>query len=229
MASDASRSDAAARSRARLRGAVAALLGAAAVALALPARADQVVGKRFRFEERDGQLTISGGFRELLDERLRQRLRSGFATSVVMRVYVYSDEGAEPLSATARTLRAVYDLWEEIYLLRFEEPGRNQVRRLRAERDVVDRLTSFWRFPLGPIARFTPGRQYFVAALVEINPMQSELLAEVRRWLRRPSLAPHHRGEASFFGSFVSIFVNDNIRRAEKTFKVRSQPFYRSR
>jgi hypothetical protein len=206
-----------------------ALLGVVLASLASPARGDQVVGKRFRFEERDGQLTMSGGFRELFDARLRHRLRSGFATSVVMRVYVYSGESAEPLAATARTLRAVYDLWEEVYLLRLEEPGRGQVRRLRAERDVIDRLTSFWRFPLGPIAGFAPGREYFVAALVEINPMQPELLAEVRRWLRRPSLAPHHRGEASFFGSFVSIFVNDKIRRAEKTFKVRSQPFYRAR
>lgn len=237
MVWDASPSEARARWRRRIRrGFVAALRAVAAfcallagTALADAADADQVVNKRFRFEEREGRLTITGGFREVFDERLRRRLRSGFATSVVMRIYVYTDEGGEPLVATARTLRAVYDLWEEIYLLRFEEPGRRQVRRLRAEADVVDRLTSFWRFALGPISRFTPGREYFVAALIEVNPMQRELLAEVRRWLRRPSLAPHHRGEASFFGSFVSIFVNDKIRRAEKTFKVRSQPFYRSR
>ncbi len=219
------------RSRATARVGVLALLGGLLLLLggrSASARGELVL-KRLRFEERAGKLTISGGFREMFDERLRRRLRSGFATTVVMRVYLFDRRGKQPLVVTGRTLRAVYDLWEERYLLRIDGPQGRRVRRLRREKDVVDRLTSFWRFPLVGIERIDPDRFYFVAAIVEVNPMSPEVLAQVRRWLRRPALSPHRRGEESFFGSFVSIFVNDKIRRAQRTFKVRSQPFYRPR
>jgi len=195
------------------------------------AHADEpVVGKRFRVEDRFGALTITGGFRETFDAGLRQRLRSGFATTVVMRVFLYRREGGRPLAVSARTLRAVYDLWEQTFLLTIEEPGSKRRARFAREQDVVDRLTSFWRFPLGKTETLERGRYFFVAALVEINPMRPELLAEVRRWLRRPSPGRRQLGSGeSFFGSFVSIFVNNKIRRAEKTFKVRSQLFFRQR
>jgi hypothetical protein len=188
--------------------------------------ADPVKLKRFTFEERDGQLTITGGFREMFDPRMRQRLSSGFATTVVMHVYLYREGGGPPLAESVRTLRAVYDLWDHRFLLQIESPRGRLIRRPRSQRQVVDRLTSFWRFPIAPIGRIDRGQQYFIAAIVEVNPMRPEVLSEVRRWLRRPT-GRERPGSTSFFGSFVSIFVNKKISRAEKTFKVRSQPFFR--
>ena len=76
------------------------------------------------------------------------------------------------------------------------------------------------------MAKIARARNYFVAAIVEVNPMSREVLAEVRRWLRRPS-GGHEGGSESFFGSFVSIFVNNKVRRSERTWKIRSQLFYK--
>jgi hypothetical protein len=190
--------------------------------------AERVRVKRFAFEERNGQLTITGGFREIFDARMRQRLSSGFATTVVMHVYLYRDGGGTPLAESIRSLRAVYDLWDREFLLQIERPRGRLIRRFKRDKEVVDRLTSFWRFPLAPIGKIDRGRQYFVAAIVEVNPMRPEVLSEVRRWLRRPT-GRERPGSTSFFGSFVSIFVNKKISRAEQTFKVRSQPFFRDR
>ncbi|MCC6748990.1 MAG: hypothetical protein IT371_15125 [Deltaproteobacteria bacterium] len=192
-------------------------------------RAESVVLKAADFREERGQLVVSAGFRELFDHALRKQLRSGFATTVVMRVYLYARDGGAAVAVSGQTLRAVYDLWDEVYLLRVEDARGNYYVRLRDQRQVVDRLTSFWRFPVGALARLRRGEGYFVAGVVEVNPMSPEVLAEVRRWLRNPSRQPRQVGGESFFGSFVSIFVNNKIRRAERTFKFRSQLHWRPR
>ena len=202
------------------------------LALASPAaRADEgeLVYKRGQFFEDGKSISVSIGFREMLDAASRERLKNGFATTVVMRIYLYEKSGGAPIAFSARTLRAVYDLWDEQFILKIEEPGRTRHVRLRKQGEVVDRLTSLYRVPLARVELVQPGVQYFVAVIAEVNPMSEALLAEVRKWLRNPSGDHRGTGSESFFGSFVSIFVNNKIRSAEKTFRVRSQPFYRRR
>lgn len=199
-------------------------LAALAFGLVLSTEAHgQVVYKKGVFREEGATLTLSVGFREMLSSSLRRRLRSGFATTVVMRVYLFEKNGNRNVSFSARTLKAVYDLWEERFQLRIEEPGHTLRRRLRREKDVVDRLTSTWRFPVAKLADIKPNTEYFVAIIAEVNPMSEALLAEVRRWLRNPQGSGSRLSGQSFFGSFVSIFVNNKIRRAEKTFRLRTQ------
>lgn len=203
-------------------------LALTAFVLPATARAEKPIKfKRVRFRQRSDQITFTVGFREMFDAKLRHRLRSGFATTVVMRVYLYRKNGTRPIAVGARTLRAVYDLWDETYRLEIEGPRGRRLLKLADQSRVVDKLTSFWRFPLVAVKDIRPTRQYFIAVIVEVNPMSPQLLAAVRRWLRKPSR--RRVGSESLFGSFVSIFVNDKIRRAEKTFKFRSQPFFRRR
>jgi len=140
-----------------------------------------------------------------------------------MRVYLYQRDGGEPVAVAARTVKAVYDLWDEQFLLRTEEPGRSYGSKLRNDRQVVDQLTSLWRFPLVRLDRLRKDDLYFVAIIAEVNPMSEALLAEVRRWLRNP----YGQQSSDFFGSFVSIFVNNKIRSAERTFRLRTQLFFR--
>jgi hypothetical protein len=212
---------AASRSRTAILAASLALLATS------PARAEEDVGfKHGVFQEQGKSLNVTVGFREMFDSALRARLRNGFMTTVVMRIYLYRRDSGELVSFSARNLRAVYDLWDEQYLLRIEEPGKTRSLRERGERRVVDLLSSTWRFPLVRLDRLKVGVQYFVAVYAEVNPMSEELLEEVRRWLRNPT-GDRRTSEGNIFGSFVSIFVNNKIRSAEKTFRFRTQPFFR--
>lgn len=206
----------------------AAILAASLALLATSTvHAEEDVGfKRGVFQEQGKTLNITVGFREMFDSTLRGRLRNGFATTVVMRIYLYRRDSGELVAFAPRTLKAVYDLWDEQYLLRMEEPGKTRSMRERSEKRIVDLLSSTWRFPLVNLERLRPGTQYFVAVIAEVNPMSEELLEEVRRWLRNPA-GDRRTSEGSIFGSFVSIFVNNKIRSAEKTFRFRTQPFYR--
>lgn len=199
----------------------------ASLLLCATAGAQQKVShKRGVFREQGKVLTLTVGFREMFDRKLRKRLRNGFATTVVMRVYLFEKKGERNVAFSARTVKAVYDLWDERYRIQLDEPGRTRFRRSKSQRYVVDRLTSLWRFPVANLSSLKPNTGYFVAVIAEVNPISDALLAEVRRWLRNPRR--HSRiGESSFFGSFVSIFINNKIRRAEKTLRLRTQQYHR--
>lgn len=201
-------------------------LAVAVLCASLPSRAaTQVRTKTTRFAVHNGQLTATVGFREILGVKLKKRLRSGFATTVVMRLYLYRVGKKHPLAVAARTVHAVYDLWGDNYLLTTEDGRGVRTERLGSRRQVIDRLTSCWRFPMVATSKLDHKRQYFVAGLVEVNPMSREVLTEVRRWLRQPYRRQRTGTRESFFGSFVSVFVNDKVHRADKIYKFRSQLF----
>ena len=187
------------------------------------ARADNTVTyKRARvYEAKD--LRISVGFREMFDAQLRKRLKSGFATTVVMRVYLYRKRDGAPVSLAVRTLKAYYDPWDEEYLLKTRDHRGATSRRFRDQRAIVDRLTSLWRFPIARIGQIQQGAQYFVAVIAEVNPVDERLLAEVRRWLRNPHGGHRQVGGESFFGSFVSIFVGKQLGSADRSLLFRSR------
>jgi hypothetical protein len=203
------------------------LLVATLLSTPRPALAESVVFKRGRFIQRGKELSVTVGFREMFDRKLRDRLRSGFATTVVMRIYLYRKKDGKPIALSVRTLKAVYDLWKERFVLRAQDHRGTRYVRLKSEKKVVDRLTSLWRFPIATVGQIRPSTHYFVAVIAEVNPMRDEVLAEVKRWLRNPHGGHRKVGGESFFGSFVSIFINNKIRRAEKTFRLKTQPFFR--
>ena len=60
----------------------------------------------------------------------------------------------------------------------------------------------------------------------DLNPISEDLLADVRRWLVQPARGQRRLGAGdSFFGSFVSIFVNPRIEDSERQVRFASQPF----
>ena len=48
----------------------------------------------------------------------------------------------------------------------------------------------------------------------------------MRRWLTQGTGGGLDRG-GSFFGSFVSVFVNPKVAAADRTVRMQSQPFFR--
>jgi hypothetical protein len=189
---------------------------------------DDVQLRKFGFAERGKFLAVSVSFTDVFDARLLRDLDSGFATTLVVRVYVFPDgEGALPVAMTAATLRVVYDLWEEVYQVQIDDT-RGRARSVEVTRaDALKRVTALIEFPVASLKRVPIGDVHYVGLIVEVNPVSEELLAEVRRWLARDPAKAQSSGESSFFGSFVSIFVNPKVPVADRTLKLRSQPFYR--
>src|SRR6185295_6879255 len=87
--------------------------------------------------------------------------------------------------------------------------------------------TALMHFPVTEGWRLRPNARYVVLVRGDLNPISEDLLADVRRWLMLPARGQRRIGAGdSFFGSFVSIFVNPRIEDSERQVRFVSQPFW---
>ena len=99
------------------------------LALSAEARTEKPSFKKMSFAEQRGNLVASTTFTGLFDRTAYLGLSSGFPTTVVIRSYVYQKNKHLPVSIRVLSMRIVYDLWEEVYLVRLDGPkGRRNLR-----------------------------------------------------------------------------------------------------
>jgi hypothetical protein len=204
---------------------------AALVALAFAAAAhaeDGPIQHDLRFIERGDALTIASvaskgsPLAKLFDLAAYNALASGFASTVVIRIWIYPKDGADPLAFVLYERKALYNLWDEVYELKLD----GKIVKEKRQADALKHLTSIEDLPVARLAAVPVGQELLLAMQAELNPVSRETLAEVRRWLSQGTGGGLDRGGA-FFGSFVSVFVNPKIPEADRVLRVRSQPFYR--
>lgn len=164
----------------------------------------------------------------LFDERAYEKLaKNPLATVVVVRFYVYQEGQREPVAYRLMTMRIVYDLWLEEYEVRIDsERGRKGGRFARLSQAYAA-ITELDRLPIAPLSGIAVGPRYHLGLVAELNPVSQATMAEVRRWLTRPAGPASLDRDSSFFGSFVSIFVNARLPEADRVIRMRTQPFYR--
>jgi len=205
------------------------LVAAAAGAAAAQDDDSDIQERRMGFAERGKNLALTTSFTEVFDREAFEKISSGFVTTVVVRIYVYRATRTEaPVSLALLKLEVVYDPWDEVFEVRSRGPlGEKQVR-TRSRAQALRLMTELDEMPIAPLDRLPIGPHHFVAMVVELNPISPELLAEMRRWLSRPAGETSLDSSSSFFGSFVSVFVNPKLEQADRTLRIRSQAFYRA-
>ncbi|MEZ4366258.1 MAG: hypothetical protein R2939_08200 [Kofleriaceae bacterium] len=209
-----------------MRAAAAAALVALAVA-ARPAHAEDapaIVG--MDFTERAGAITVDASVSRLFDRDAFANLDSGFRTTVVIRLWVYRVDDAQPIAFTVLRRSCIYQLWDEVYDLRLEGEGRRRDVRVKTRGEALKVLTSLDDVRVAAAAALPPGALHVLAVVAELNPVSAETLAEVHRWLSQGTGGGLDRG-GSFFGSFVSVFVNLKVPEADRVLRLRSQRFFR--
>ncbi|HVY38795.1 MAG TPA: hypothetical protein VHM31_12705 [Polyangia bacterium] len=209
-----------------MRAAAAALLLLAAVAGV--ARADEPLPmRRIGVAVDRGQLAVSVGLQDLFGEAERQRLKSGFSTRILVRVALEDAATGDAVALAVWRAEILYDIWDEKFALRTAANAAAEQRGVAATpEEAVARTAVLVDFPVAPVARLSPNGRYVVAVRGDLNPISEDLLLEVRRWLVQPSRGQRRLGAGdSFFGSFVSIFVNPRIEDSERQVRFVSQPF----
>ena len=195
---------------------------------------DDIVVQRMRFIERGGQLHVAApantppgpSINKLFDQSAYEGLDSGFTSTVIVRMWIYPRDATQPVAFALVQRQVLYNLWDEVYELKFDEPGGRTVFKEKRKAEAFKKLTSLEDMPVGKLADLPYGQVYLLAMEVELNPVSKETLAQVRRWLSQGTGGGLDRGGA-FFGSFVSVFVNPKIAEADRVLRLRSQPFYR--
>jgi hypothetical protein len=174
-------------------------------------------------------LLISVGLQDLFGQAERQHLTSGFSTRILIRVALQDatrDEG-EPVALAVQRAEIVYDIWDEKFSVRVTRGLGAELRALAPTADeAIWRATALWQFPIAEASRLQAGGRYYVLVRGDLNPISEDLMADVRRWLVQPARGQRRLGAGdSFFGSFVSIFVNPRIEDSERQVRFISQPF----
>lgn len=217
------------RTGASLSRALAAALGVALVVASLahaPSLAAQARGGRHaqvsaRFS--DGVARLDVRVASFLDDaETRRKLTSGLSQTIQLRAYAYVAGRDAPVAVTLRSCRVAYDLWEERYRVEVATESTERAISVASLAEVAQHCLTLRDQPLGQRADWANhhGAQAYFAVLVELNPLTPDTLARIRRWLARPSRGTLESD--SFFGSFVSLFVNRGVGDAERALRLRS-------
>ena len=70
------------------------------------------------FATKNGRLTVSVGLQDLFGEAERERLKSGFATRVLVRAALEEASTGEPVAVAVQRAEIVYDIWDEKFGVR---------------------------------------------------------------------------------------------------------------
>lgn len=194
-----------------------------------PARADETSARqRMRFTERGGAIRVTATLNKLFDAAAYEALGSGFASTVVVRLWVYPKDSDKHVAFQALERRVVYDMWDERYDVQLDGPDGRRTHRVKQQAEAFKLLTSIEGVPIVDTDALPPGDLFTLTAVAELNPVSEETLADVRRWLTRGSGGGLDRG-GGLFGSVVSVFVNPRVADADRVLRLRSQPFFRPR
>ena len=194
--------------------------------LASTARGADVPMRTTGIDRVGDKVVVSVGIEDLFGPDDVHRLYSGFASRVLVRVALYRVGQRDPVGQAVRATEIVYDLWGERFRLKRSDMGSPpQFVEVATAARVVQEATALWRFPILDIVRLERGAQYRLSFRADLNPISQERLAEVRRWLARPPGQGRLSPADSFFGSFVSIFVNPRIEESERRVEFFSQTF----
>jgi len=179
--------------------------------------------QKMKFVERGDSLYVTTSIGKLFDFEAFQGLKSGFASTVAIQIWVYPKDSREPIAITTLVRSAVWDIWDEIYTVKTCKTCPAQ--KVKSPAEALKLLTSVEDFPVAKLADIPYDDIYYLALRADLNPVSKETLTEVRRWLSQSSGGIDRGGV--FFGSFVSAFVNPKIAPADRVLRVQSQPFYR--
>lgn len=208
--------------------------GAALLALLLAlasgtARAAAPPERKIGLAFREHAVLLSVGLQDLFSPAARERLTSGFATRVLIRVQLLRGEDPEPLAVAFQRVEIVYDIWDEKFRVRTTRgPGTDRAFDVTTVDQALWAATALVQFPVELPQPLQRGERYTLAVRGDLNPLSPELMGEVRQWLRQPAgtqRRPGSGGGDSFFGNFVTVFVNPQIEDSEHQVRFVSQPF----
>lgn len=196
------------------------------VLVAPAARAAPVPMRTTGLHWRHGKLSVSVGVPDIIQPASAQRLTSGFVTRVLVRVALFREGDRKPMAQTYRLADVVYDLWDEKFrVLRRDAGGGSDIRDVGSAAEAIRLATDLVQFPVADLARLQRGVSYRLSFSADLNPLSEDVVTELRRWLARPPGQGRLAPGDSFFGSFVSIFVNPYIENSERRIQFLSQSF----
>ncbi len=163
-------------------------------------------------------LYLSIGFRDVLDERIQEKLSRGLPTTIVLTAAVYRGNSTRPLSTTAQTCKVTWHVWEEAYRVELTRPRNSQVRWTTTIEGVLRRCAEARRLLAGDRTQIPQHAELRVAGKLQVNPISPELLSKIQRWVMRPASTGTAAPGDALFSTFTGLFLQ-RIGDAEREVK----------
>lgn len=173
-------------------------------------------------EKGPDQLMASFSYVDVLDNAFRAKLSNGLPHVVVMRAYFWREGESDPVALAARTCRITYDLWEDVYALKISGPGGEKSSAALNVDGVLRQCFEARRVQITDRSLVTAGKPHFLGVIVEVNPVNAQMVEQMRKWVTRPAGSTGIGPGDALFGSFVGLFVR-SIGKAERTLLFRTQ------
>jgi hypothetical protein len=159
---------------------------------------------------------------------LKAKLSNGLTNVLVMRAYLFEVGATSPIALAAKTCNVTYDVWDEVYRIKLtsSEGTRDPAATFTPPKGNVDGVLKTCAeaqdLPIADRAFLRAGASYFLAVIVDLNPVSEEMLAQLQKWVQRPmgstAIAPGN----ALFGAFVGLFVK-SIGTSDRTLQFRTQ------
>ncbi len=167
-------------------------------------------------------MVASFSFVDVADAAIRQKLSSGLASVIVMRAYAFREGSADPIALAARTCRVAYDLWDEVYRLEISGPGGGRNSAALNVEGVLRQCFETRKLTVADRSLLTAGKPHFLGVIVEVNPVNAQMVAAMRQWVSRPAGSTGIGPADALFGSFVGLLMRQTG-TADRTLRFRTQ------
>jgi hypothetical protein len=193
------------------------LVGLGVLFSALPVLAQETVPPQ-RLAARAGEfrwdsaakraLYLTVGFRDAVDAEIRRKLTRGLPTTIIMTATVYAVGRPQPVATTAQTCKVTWHVWEEAYRLELVRPGeRPQPAWTTTMEGVLRRCAEGNRLLAAGASQVPAGAPLYVVAQVQVNPISSDVLAKIQRWVSRPMGTGTAVPGDALFSTFTGLFL----------------------
>lgn len=172
-----------------------------------------------------GTVTATFAVPSILEGDLKGRVSSGLSSRIIVAAWVESADGQWRSHESLVSLHAVYDVWEELYILRRDDALGSSKKQGKEPGAFLDALVRLDAFPLVAKGLLEAGRSYVVRVTVSVNPPSRELIDKAREYLSDPEGYKRLSTSRTVFGSFARTFIPAAIGEAGAVHQFVSKPF----
>lgn len=168
-------------------------------------------------------LYLSVGFRDVIDEKIQEKLSRGLPTTIVLTAALYRVNAQDPVSTTAQTCKVTWHVWEEAYRVEITRPGGSQVRWTTTIEGVLRRCGEAHRLLAGDRYQIPESGTIRVVGKIQVNPISPEVLTKIQRWVTRPASTGTAAPGDALFSTFTGLFLQ-RVGDAERDVKFATRP-----
>jgi hypothetical protein len=161
-------------------------------------------------------LTLSVGFRDVIDPEIQSKLSRGLPTTILFTAGLYIPSVEAPVGTTVQTCRVTWHVWEEAYRVELTRANLPAITSWTTTVEgVLRRCGEARRLPIALTIAAKTLPPLSVRARILLNPIGTELMQKIKRWVSRPNSANTSAPGDALFGTFTGFFMQ-HVGEAER-------------